>query len=71
MRLGPGGAAQGASAAGAGLTPRLTHAELSEGAGENSSATSTGLTLLSVVHWEVSEARSVVFISPVLASGFI
>lgn len=36
-----------------------------------SSATSKALTLLSVVHWEVSEARSVVFISPVLASGFI
>lgn len=38
---------------------------------ELGSATSKGLTLLSVVHWEVSEARPVVFISPVLASGFI
>lgn len=32
---------------------------------------SKGLTLLSVVQGEVSEARSVLFISPVLASGFI
>lgn len=38
---------------------------------ELGSAMSKGLTLLSVVHWEVSEARPVVFISPVLASGFI
>lgn len=39
--------------------------------GKFSSAASEGLALLSEVHWEVSEARSVVFISPVLVSGFI
>lgn len=48
------------------------YAKLNEDAGENSAAASSkGRIFLSGVRWEIGEAQSVVFLPPVLASGFV